>query len=119
MAEQNNINDVVEIPPVGRCQSYLPGHQSHWIMVQMYRSAPSRSAVVRQIRGTEITLQAGDEALTWRHHEPERLRAALHRLPRSVRILDQCTAILVDRGSGTYWFYCAPGSMEDCISSHP
>lgn len=115
MTRYDTTYNAVEIPPVGPCRSFRPGHGSHWIMWQLYRSAPTRSAVVREIRGTEITLQVGEEVLTWQHHEPARLLVVLRRIPRAVRILDQCTAILVDHGGSTFWFYCAPGVMEDCV----
>ena len=119
MAEQNKVDDSAEIPPVGPCQSYRPGHQSHWIMVQMYRSAPSRSAVVCAAQGSAITLQVGQEILTWHHHEPARLVVALRQLPRTVRILEQCTSILVNRRGSTFWFNCAPQALDECTINAP
>lgn len=107
------IEPIDEVPPVGRCQSYRPGHQTHWIMAKQYRSAPRLKAVIRDLHHTAITLEVEGQTRVWHHHDPARVVAALLQHPDSVFVVEGCTAILIGRGP-TYWFYCAPEAIEPC-----
>jgi len=109
-------NDItIEDLGAGPCRSYRPGHKTHWIMANLYRSAPSQPARILAIQRTKIFLQIGEVVITWLHHDPDRLATVVRQCSQGVRVIEECTAIVVDRGSTTLWFYCASRSMDDCI----
>ena len=107
------IEPIDEVPPVGTCQSYRPGHQTHWIMAKQYRSAARTKATIRDLHGTAITLEVEGQTRIWHHHDPARVVAALLQRPGSVNVIEGCTTILIGRGE-TYWFYCSREALVPC-----
>lgn len=103
---------VFEMPPAGSCQSYRPGHATHWIMANLYRSHPAIPAVVRDLRATAITLQLAGSTVVWHHHEPARVLDAMM-LSTAVAVIEPCTAIVVGRSS-RHWFYCSTDELTPC-----
>ena len=89
--------------PVGPCQSFRDGHQTHWIMAGKSRSK-GRPGTVTGFDGNYVLIEArGGESFRWWHHHPRRLRRATGGGPTRVRIFPALPAIQV---AGA-WFYCS------------
>jgi len=103
---------VNKLPPVGACHSYRPGHATHWIMINRYRSHPAVPAVIRDLNGTAVTVEFAGRTIIWHHHEPARLLSAmLHST--TVRVIEPCSAILIG-GTSRAWFYCSSQALTPC-----
>jgi hypothetical protein len=112
MHETDGDPPVFEKPPVGTCQSYRPGHATHWIMASRYRSHPAVPAVIRDLNDTAVTVEFGGRTVVWQHHEPARLLAATLQST-SVNVIEPCTAILVGVAN-RHWFYCSQEPLTPC-----
>ena len=80
--------------------------------------SPSRSVANAILDGTRLTLVLDDDTeLTWRHHDPVRLRRILDLVPIKRVAYPTFHALRV----GPYWFNCAPESeqWQDCGLSTP
>ena len=102
----------------GSCDLYSPGHQIHYRHQGDAVRSPSRSVANAILDGTRITLVLDDDTeLTWRHHDPVRLRRILDLVPIKRVAYPRFHALRV----GPYWFNCAPESeqWQDCGLSTP
>ena len=75
------------LPPAqrdGSCDLYSPGHQIHYRHQGDAVRSPSRPVAGAILDGTRLTLVLDDDTeLTWRHHDPVRLRRVLAEVRRS------------------------------------
>ena len=80
--------------------------------------SPSRSVANAILDGTRLMLVLDDDTeLTWRHHDPVRLRRILELVPGKRVAYPRFHALRV----GPYWFNCAPEAeqWQDCGLSTP
>ena len=105
---------ICALPPAGRCQSFRPGHQVHWIMWNLYRSAPRKQAIVHDIQGTAITFEVDGQTRIWHHHDPARVAAVLDDLDGRVAVIEKCTTLVLG-GANPTWIYCASHELEPCL----
>ena len=109
------------LPPAqrdGSCDLYSPGHQIHYRHQADAVHSPSRAVANAILDGTRLTLVLDDDTeLTWRHHDPVRLRRILDLVPVKRVAYPRFHALRV----GPYWFNCAPESedWQDCRLSTP
>ena len=102
----------------GSCDLYSPGHQIHYRHQGDAVRSPSRSVANAILDTTRLTLVLDDDTeLTWRHHDPVRLRRILDLVPVKRVAYPRFHALRV----GPYWFNCAPESeqWQDCGLSTP
>ena len=102
----------------GSCDLYSPGHQIHYRHQGDAVRSPSRSVANAILDSTRLThVLADDTELTWRHHDPVRLRRILDLVPIKRVAYPRFHALRV----GPYWFNCAPESerWQDCGLSTP
>ena len=97
----------------GPCDLYAPGHQMHYTHQGRAVRSPATPVGNVIVDGADVTLvlETGRE-LTWRHHDPARLRRALELVPSRRVAYPDHHALRV----GPYWFNCAAGSdgWQDC-----
>jgi hypothetical protein len=97
----------------GPCDLYAPGHQMHYTHQGRAVRSPATPVSNVIVDGADVTLvlETGGE-LTWRHHDPSRLRRALDLVPSKRVAYPDHHALRV----GPYWFNCAAGSdgWQDC-----
>ena len=94
------------------CGSYGPGHMLHWTHWKKAAVADCVpvSQVVQDGTSIELVLDNGP-TLTWSHHDPARLKAALMLAREPVLACPQWRALRVDG----FWFNCGPeGSTFAC-----
>ena len=97
----------------GPCDLYAPGHQMHYTHQGRAMRSPARPVGNVVVDGALVTLVLEDgNELTWRHHDPDRLRRALELVPSRRVVYPEHHALRV----GPYWFNCADGSdtWQDC-----
>ena len=105
--------------PLGPCQSFAPGHQTHWIMAKQYRSRGQKGTILG-FRGnfTVVRLRTGEE-VDWWHHHPRRLRADAIARGGDVKVFPAVTALQIQGA----WFYCStqpsPCKFLDGVGTHP
>jgi hypothetical protein len=97
----------------GLCDLYGPGHQIHY--KHQAEASTSMPRIVRDtlLENTRLTLQLEDgDELTWRNHDPRRLRRILELVHGQGAAYPQFHALRI----GPYWFNCATASdpFEDC-----
>jgi hypothetical protein len=105
------------LPPTQRdatlCDLYAPGHQIHYKHQGDAVRSPSELVRDTLVDGTRLTLLLDDgRELTWRHHDPARLRRILELLRGRCLLYPAFHALRV----GPYWFNCAAESddWQDC-----
>ena len=88
---------------LGPCQSFAPGHQTHWIMAKRYRSRGQKGTILG-FRGnyTVVRLRSGVE-VDWWHHHPRRLRAEAIARGGAVTVFPTVTTLQIEGA----WFYCS------------
>jgi len=106
------------LPPPQRdsgsaCDLYAPGHQIHY--KHQGDAVHSRAVQVREnyLDGIVVTLVVEDgRELSWRNHDPDRLRRILELLRHRCVIYPEHHALRV----GPYWFNCATETdpWQDC-----
>ena len=92
-----------------KCESFLPGHRLHWSLYK--RASGARVVLVSEVMATDAYLELtipGEPSLRWRHHEPERLVAAVADSTTPILACPEWRALRVDG----YWFNCAPQDTD-------
>jgi hypothetical protein len=98
---------------VDTCDLYAPGHLIHYKHQGDAVRSPSELVRDTLVDGTGLTLLLDDDReLTWRHHDPERLRRMLELLRGRCLLYPVHHALRV----GPYWFNCATpdDAWQDC-----
>lgn len=87
------------------CASFLPGHKLHWSLYKAAASSPTVlvSRVIQDGTAIELVIP-GEESLHWKHHDPQRLAAALEGSSSPILACPDWRALRIDG----YWFNCAP-----------
>lgn len=89
--------------PLGPCQSYAAGHQTHWIMAKQLRRRGQRGTILGfRDNLTVIGLRSGEEVQWW-HHHPRRLQAVALARGSGVTVFPAATALQIQGA----WFCCS------------
>ena len=103
------------LPPLGPCQAFRSGHQTHWIMAKRSRTR-GRYGTVTGFDGNHVLVQARDgQTYRWWHHHPRRLRLAVEQRGTRVKVFRSLPAIQVDG----YWFFCSTQPSPCVLGSDP
>jgi hypothetical protein len=100
------------VPPMTLCQTYRPGHQTHWIMWKRHRGEVEPGVVLGFEEDQVVVRCADGTTRRWWHHQPLRLRAAVEAFGADVELVPGLPALVC---SG-YWFSCREGAPDDTSS---
>jgi hypothetical protein len=90
------------------CASYGPGHQLHWTHWKQAATAPAIYVTRVRMEGDVVELLLPGEPIRWRHHDADRLRAALTNARQPIAAVPEHQMLRVDG----YWFNCASVDAE-------
>lgn len=109
-----------EITLANRCQSFLRGHNPHWIEVfNVINPAEKFPADVAYVSGNEFLITINGKSFRWFNHQPERLVVALRKAElfakedRPHAIIDHPT-LLVRSPDGAFIFSMAEHDVGAC-----
>jgi len=103
----------------GNCQSYWPGHNTHWIpAIRKYVSSPRQDVRIRHIEGNEFEVVFDGVTHRWFYHDPRVLVARIAADPDNFALVTGTSFINYNwrnKAGGVAWFYMAKDEMSDCI----
>ena len=99
-----------------QCSTYAEGHHFHWIPIFRY-SEPRLKIKARWLEEDKFEIMTGSHTVIWRHHDPERLKAALAQaIPEDIKRTQGRPWIFIETGNGAYAFNCADEEMVPCVT---
>jgi len=99
------------------CQSFWPGHVTHWIPVlRVYAETPRDPIQIEHLGGTAFRVLDlnTQETHIWHHHQPRRLARYLGEHPLNVVRVRGAEYVIVKHPDGGYWFNMSLTEINEC-----
>lgn len=102
------------------CESFHPGHNTHWIPVlKKYPKHPRAEAVVAHVEGKQFTVTSMGRTWTYYFHDPETLIAVIANRPKGFKHVLGTSYITSEIATGHAWFNLSAEPLKPCQGKQP